>query len=109
MVQKDKAFLVGATLAALLLVAVGFAPRLNGAASAETPAHVVEEAAPELWNYGPPPENEPVIGLWERTEPGYFDAYEVVRIGAEYVADMPSGQPTVCIERDTPYAWARLP
>lgn len=58
------------------------------------------------WQYGEPPERESIIALYE-TEPGFYEAFSVIRIGSDYIADRDG--PSVVLKRSLPTWWARLP
>ena len=100
--QKDRRYPV-VVLAALAVIALA----LVAGEYAPTPE---PPAVPMGWRYDDPPENHPILAAWPRYgAPGYWDYYAVVRVGDEWLADVPEGELTQSIAAYPPVCWTEQP
>lgn len=105
--NKTRAFWLACLVTCAIILAAAFLPQpYRPKASVE----LYTGDRPSAWNFTPPPENTPILGLWERPdEPGYYDAFAVVHVGNQWIADVPGDAPAVSIQAKPPVCWTRLP
>ena len=56
-----------------------------------------------------PPENVPIIGYWETSDPGYPDIYNCIIINREAYEYKKDDGPFICLNSRLPLMWEKMP